>query len=119
MYYETMPLYPAMRGECDRKACVRVPIFEDGRRPGSLEDEVRPCERVTIENPCRPGERAEVLLGLDGCGNLVVCVRRDRRAEDDCAPCRPNRRRPRCVPEPCVPPPRRCCERGRLYGTWR
>ena len=68
------------------------------------------CRRVTIENPCRPGEVAEVLLGVDDCGNLVVCVKRDCRPP--CEPLRP--------PRPCPPPrpPRDGC-RGRLYGTWR
>ena len=31
MYYETMPLYPALRPGCDRESCVRVPMF-DGER---------------------------------------------------------------------------------------
>lgn len=112
MYYETMPLYPALRPGCDRESCVRLPMFGGERGPSGPGGEVRQCRRVTIENPCRPGERAEVLLGLDACGNLVVCVHREARC--DCDNCRP----PRCLPEPCCPTPRRGCGRGRLYGTW-
>ena len=112
MYYETMPLYPALRPGCEDGECVRVPVFGDGPSDGC--PELRCQRRVVIENPCRPGERAEVLLGLDGCGNLVVCVRRDR--ERDChRPCEP---RPCRTPRPLPPPQPRCC-RGRLYGSWR
>ena len=50
------------------------------------------CRRVTIENPCRPGEVAEVLLGVDDCGNLVVCVKRDWSRERPSRPPRPARR---------------------------
>ena len=109
MMYNGMPLYPALPGERDSDACVRVPVFgEGGRGPGRFPDECH-CRRVTIENPCRPGEVAEVLLGVDACGNLVVCVKRD---PVQC--CRP---RP---PRPCPPNPP-CCNtgRGRLYGSWR
>ena len=111
MYYENMPLYPRMGQGFEREACVRVPVFGgEGPGPGRLPD---PCQlrRVTIENPCRPGETAEVLLGVDECGNLVVCVRRDPRRACDCPPPRP--------PRPCLPPPRRDGCRGRLYGSWR
>ena len=120
MYYETMPLYPPMRGGCDGGECVRVPVFDGG--PGGEMPQLRCVRRVTIENPCRPGECAEVLLGLDGCGNLVVCVKRE--PERDC--CRPCPGRPLPPHHPCrpggrpLPPPEpRCGGRGRLYGTWR
>ena len=117
MYYETMPLYPPMGMDRDCDNCVSVPVFGEGRPgPGALPDE-RFCRRVTIENPCRPGECAEVTLGVDACGNLLVCVRRDpppcRHDRPPCRPCRP--REDRCLP----PPPRCGCERGRLYGSWR
>ena len=95
MYYETMPLYPALHGDCEADRCVRVPMFngDDGSaRPGCPPPELRCVRRVTIENPCCPGERVEVLLGLDACGNLVVCVHREG---DPCSrpprPCRPPR----------------------------
>jgi len=119
MYYETMPLYPALRPGCDGGECVRVPVFGGGDGPDDRLPQLRCPRRVTIENPCRPGEYAEVLLGLDGCGNLVVCVKRE--PERDC--CRPRPPRP-CPPRPCppgpLPPPEpRCSRRGRLYGTWR
>ena len=108
MTYGRIPLYPALCPGGEGSACVTMPLFDDGRGgpPGPS-----PCgdvQRVTIENPCRPGEWAEVLLGVDGCGNLTVCVRRAaeccRRPEKPCRPC----------PPPC-PRPRRC---GRLYGNW-
>ena len=119
MYYETMPLYPPMGADRDCDNCVRVPVFGEGRPgPGALPDE-RFCRRVMIENPCRPGECAEVLLGVDSCGNLTVCVRREPRRDCERRPPRPQRpcrpSRP-CLPEPC--PPRHGC-RGRLYGSWR
>ncbi len=118
MYYETMPLYPALRPGCDRESCVRVPMFDGNRCPPCPDGELRQCRRVTMENPCCPGERAEVLLGLDACGNLVVCVRRDPPRDCDREPCRPRPRPNRCLPESCCPPPRPRCG-GRLYGTWR
>ena len=87
MYYENMPLYPRLGCDCGRDSCVRVPVFGGGRgEQGRLPDECA-CRRVTIENPCRPGEVAEVLLGVDDCGNLVVCVKRDCRPP--CPPPRP------------------------------
>ena len=112
MYYETMPLYPSI-GPCrEGRSCVRVPVFQEGPlddAPPQLAQE----RRILLDNPCRPGECAEVLLGLDGCGNLVVCVRREGRP-----PCREAPRRrcpepPRCLPEP---KPRHRC--GRIYGNW-
>ena len=115
MIYESMPLYPALRPGCNRETCVKVPVFEGDAcgRPGPALD----CRRVSIENPCCPGECAEVTLGVDACGNLLVCVRRDpppcRHDRPPCRPCRP--REDRCLP----PPPRCGCERGRLYGSWR
>ena len=114
MLYETMPLYPGMRPPCDDGACMKVRLFDDvcGAPP------MRECERVTIDNPCRPGERAEVALGLDEYGNLVICVHRicDRPPRPQCpprptpwpGPCRPERRRRmpcRCEEIPC---PCRC-----------
>ncbi|MBR1820359.1 MAG: hypothetical protein IJ769_01915 [Clostridia bacterium] len=112
MYYETMPLYPALRPGCDSESCVRVPIFDGDDMPCGQPPQLRSCRRVTIENPCRPGECAEVLLGLDACGNLVVCVRREPERDACCRPCRPQRPN-----RPCLPPEPR--GRGRLYGTWR
>ena len=124
MYYETMPLYPALRPGCDGSECVRVPVFDGDPGPGDHCPELRCPRRLTIENPCRPGERAEVLLGLDSCGNLVVCVKREPE-RDGCRPCPPRPCPPPCPPRPCrpsrpLPPPEpRCGGRGRLYGTWR
>ena len=102
----------------DQGACVKVPVF-DGDRCAPA-GPVRECRRVTIENPCCPGQWAEVTLGVDDCGNLMVCV---HRAPERCG-CRPRcdrpphcdrppRPRPRCLPEG-----RRDCEKGRLYGSW-
>ena len=113
MYYEPMPLYPSLRPCCDRDACVKVPVFDGDRRlpPRPMPE----CRRVTIENPCHPGECAEVTLGVDECGNLIVCV---HRFEHDAGACPPPGARPHR--DPCRPlPPQRGCERGRLYGTWR
>ncbi len=68
MMYDGMPLYPSLRPGRDGQACVRVPLFDDGRPGHGLPDGDCRWRQVTIENPCRPGERAEVLLGVDGCG---------------------------------------------------
>ena len=111
MYYENMPLYPGMRPPCDPSPCMKVRLFDDchGDRHAPP---MRERERVMIDNPCRPGERAEVVLGVDDCGNLVICVHRLCR---DRPPCRPEPRcepwPPNCLPEPC--PPRRPCRRHR------
>ena len=92
MIYENMPLYPGMRPPTASGECVRMPLFRPGCGSG------RECERVVIENPCCPGECAEVALGVDACGNLTVCVRRG-----------PGRRHERrCLPPPC----------GHPCGTW-
>jgi len=102
MFYENMPLYPGMRPPCGDGECMRVRLFEDGcgHRPPPM----RECERVMIDNPCRPGERAEVTLGVDDCGSLVICVHRLRRWDEPCnrpdrcrIPCKPRQRcRPGC-----------------------
>lgn len=114
MLYGQMPLYPALGPDCRDDTCVRVPMFGGGSAPGPGMPPVAELRRVTLENPCRPGEWAEVTLGVDACGNLAVCVRRD----DRCPPPRP--RRPCPPPDPCrpCPPPRPHCRRGRLYGDW-
>lgn len=91
MMYESMPLYPMLRPEQGGRSCVRLPVFGSGREEARLPDASR-CQSVWIENPCRPGEFAEVLLGVDACGNLTVCVRRE--GERPC--CRPQRPGPRC-----------------------
>ena len=117
MMYDSMPLYPMIGPERGNGACVRVPVFGGGREPGRLPDESQ-CRSVWIENPCRPGELAEVLLGVDDCGNLTVCVRREERRPCGCRPNRPPR--PCLPPPPVCPPPRPRCDarRGRLYGSW-
>ena len=112
MYYESMPLYPPMRSHADGERCVKVPVFGECCPPCAPHS-MRCCRRVIIENPCRPGETAEVLLGVDEGGNLLVCV---RRGDGECA-CDPQ---PPCLPPPCRPPERPdSCRRGRLYGNWR
>ena len=104
MYYERMPLYPGMRPPCDDGACMKVKLFDDGGCGCHRAPPMRECERVVIDNPCRPGERAEVTLGVDDCGNLVICVHRMN-------PC-PRHTRPECPPEPCFwPSQRRPCRR--------
>lgn len=94
MYYENMPLYPGMRPPCDPSPCMKVRLFDDGCRGDRRAPPMKACERVVIDNPCRPGERAEVVLGMDDCGNLVICVHRlcGREPGGHSAPC--------CRPEP-------------------
>ena len=109
MMYGHMPLYPRLGNPCGDDACVRVPLFGDGCRPPQALPPVAELKRVPLENPCCPGEWAEVLLGVDACGNLALCVRRDEGCHR--APCPPPDRPP-------CPPPRTRCRRGRLYGNW-
>ena len=101
MYYENMPLYPGMRPPCDGNPCMKVRLFDDACGCHHAPP-MRECERVVIDNPCHPGEQAEVKLGLDDCGNLVICVhrlKRKPRCRDDWdgwdAPCRIPCKRPR------------------------
>ena len=105
MYYENMPLYPGMRPPCDPSPCMKVRLFDDTGCCGHRPPPMRECERVVIDNPCRRGERAEVVLGVDDCGNLVICVRRL-----SCDACRPGPRPLPCDPWPdnCLPP---ACDR--------
>lgn len=119
MVYENMPLYPGMRPPCDPSPCMKVRLFDDCRGDRRAPP-FQACERVVIDNPCRRGERAEVVLGVDDCGNLVICVHRLRSD-----PCRPEPWRP----EPCRPEPRPCdpwpdrsgpaCPRRRRRPEWR
>ena len=115
MYYENMPLYPGMRPPCDASPCMKVRLFDDACGGSRCAPPMKVRERVTIGNPCRPGEQAEVVLGVDDCGNLVICVHRlwrDTGCEtwDDCRP----------EPRPCGPfPPRRGLRRPPWDGCDR
>ena len=108
MLYENLPLYPGMEPPCGRDACMRMKLFGGCGGPRREPPDCRPpapCETVWIENPCCPGERAEVALGVDECGNLTVCVRRGPRdacrrkprggCAGSCDPCRGGKR-PHC-----------------------
>jgi len=103
MYYESLPLYPGMRPPCGAENCVRMKLF-DGCEGRGCPPPPQPCGRVTIENPCCPGECVEVELGVDACGSLTVCVHRD-----PCRPC-PKPGKPRCGP-PRRPDRRDPCDR--------
>jgi len=107
MYYENMPLYPGMRPPCDPSPCMKVRLFDDCCRGDHRAPPMRECERVVIDNPCRRGERAEVVLGVDDGGNLVICVHRLCGREDRC----------RCE-ERCHPEPRPCCPEPRPCPPW-
>ena len=105
MYYEGMPLYPGMRPPCEPSPCMRVRLFDEGCRGSHRPPPLRECERVVIDNPCRRGERAEVTLGMDDGGNLVICVRRLFGHGDACRP-EPPAACPCASPiEPCPPRP--------------
>lgn len=127
MMYGQMPLYPALGDGCGGDACVRVPLFGEGPRAARSLPPVGDVRRIVLENPCCPGEWAEVILGVDACGNLALCVRRDDgcgRSRPPCPPadgCRPAPAKcppPDCRPWPPCPPPRPRCRKGRLYGDW-
>ena len=106
MVYESMPLYPGMKPPCDGSPCMKVRLFDDARGGCHRAPPLREKERVVIDNPCRPGERAEVVLGVDDCGNLVICVHRmGRERPCRCEPWHPD---PCDWDPPCRPlPPRR------------
>ncbi len=124
MVCENMPLYPGMRPPCDPSPCMRVRLFDDGcrdddgcRNEGCCRHAppMRVCERVMIDNPCRRGERAEVVLGVDDCGNLVICVHRLCGCERPCRPQGP------CHPaacDPCLPWPEPRRPRRRHRPDW-
>ena len=131
MYCENMPLYPGMRPPCDPSPCMRVRLFDDacgrvdacGRNEGCCRHAppMRVCERVMIDNPCRAGERAEVVLGVDDCGNLVICVHRLCGCDRPCGsqrPCRPQRPCPDAECDPCVPWPEPRKPRRRHRPDW-
>ena len=113
-----MPLYPGMRPPCDPSPCMKVRLFDDCCRGDHHLPPMQACERVVIDNPCRQGERAEVALGVDDCGNLVVCVHRvsdwcDRRTGATADRCRTGCDRDdrcrRCDREVCCRPEPRPC----------
>lgn len=111
MYYENMPLYPGMRPPCDPSPCMKVRLFDDCCRGDHRAPPMRECERVVIDNPCRRGERAEVVLGVDDGGNLVICVHRLCGWEEACRP----------QPRPCPPRPdasRPCRPHRRHRPDW-
>jgi len=76
MGYDLRPLYPQQCDCSNRESCVRMPLFGDDMHC-SHRDVCGCSQTVRLENPCRPGECAEVTLSVDSCGNLVVCVHRD------------------------------------------
>lgn len=116
MFYEKLPLYPGMKPCGPPDGCMRVRLFDGGPASAGCAPAACECGRVTVENPCRPDERAEVVLGVDECGSLVICIHRDpcgrfdpcdrpRLPERCCLP--PPRKPPRdCPPSPCCRPPR-------------
>ena len=121
MYYEDMPLYPRMGCDGGRDSCVRVPMFGSQRCGSGRMSPDCACRRVTIENPCRPGEVAEVLLGVDDCGNLVICVHRLCGCDRPCGsqrPCRPQRPCQEADRDPCVPWPEPRRPRRRHRPDW-
>ena len=74
MYMGRMPLYPPPGGERGRENCIRLPLFQND----SVRQPPANCaQTVRLENPCCPGEFAEVTLSVDYCGNLAVCVHRE------------------------------------------
>ena len=90
--YDYMPLPP--RSGSRNEACMSMPLFRPNGcppprpcrselwpRPGWTRP--KPCcpppqppKEVVLANPCDPCEQATVLLSVDECGNLLVCVRR-------------------------------------------
>lgn len=80
MRYDFKPLYPQVCDSCDRCDCGRpeswrMPLFQcEPCRSGC---DCGCSQTVRLENPCCPGECAEVQLSVDSCGNLVICVHRD------------------------------------------
>ncbi|MEE1199339.1 MAG: hypothetical protein U0L09_01675 [Christensenellales bacterium] len=91
MNYGSMPLYPPMGQECCRGNCMRMALFRCD--PHRRQDMCCTGKSVILENPCCPGECAEVHLSVDGCGNLEVCVHREPHGGCGCRrPSRPKNR---------------------------
>lgn len=53
-----------------------MPLFDHDPAPPQ---DCSCAKTVRLENPCRPGEWAEVTLNIDPCGNLVVCIHKNGR----------------------------------------
>lgn len=95
MNYDQRPLFPPMRPICDTDSCVKMKVFGSERCGCPCPPQSCCQQKVFIENPCRPGECAEVLLGVDECGSLTICVHRDAGWNGGCKPGRRPPRRPR------------------------
>lgn len=97
MKYRNRPLYPTPGWGCDCREHRDCRQSESWRMPLFDCEPMRPpidcgcgSQTVRLENPCCPGECAEVTLSVDHCGNLVICVHRDY-WKNDCRrpkPCR-------------------------------
>ena len=70
------PLYPPPGDCCERENCVRMPLF-NAESCCSHREHCECAQTVRLENPCCPGECADITLSVDSCGNLVICIRRD------------------------------------------
>lgn len=73
-----MPMGCGCRGNDD--ASMRFRLFEPERRDPRCGCALPPAAPpITIVNPWNCNEAAVVILSVDECGNLVVCVRRENR----------------------------------------
>jgi len=70
MMYGRMPLFPPSCGP----DCVKMKLFDE-RGCCTCGNE---CQTVRICNPACPDEYADIELCVDPCGNLSVCVHRNR-----------------------------------------
>ena len=62
--------------DCFDRNSWRMPLFDCDRMSPS-HDCGCGSQTVRLENPCCPGECAEVTLSVDQCGNLVICVHKN------------------------------------------
>jgi len=76
MYDFSMPLFPGQRPCSNRHNdnCRKIPVFGKSCYPSCSPPSGSQTVRLT--NPQNPCESVTVLLEIDSCGNLVVCVRR-------------------------------------------
>lgn len=87
MGFSHRPLNPLLGDCCNRESCVRMPLFNCEPRH-SHSDSCGCGQTVRLENPCCPGECADVTLSVDSCGNLVICVHREPCRCSCCLPVR-------------------------------
>ncbi len=61
---------------CREESSIKVKVFDDCSRCRDEHQLITAANPVTITNPWNCREKVLVTLGIDECGNLVVCIKR-------------------------------------------